>query len=71
MGKTERRNVSQKKRSPVRTTLKLRKEKRMKGGELNEPLTKTEIDNIKNRNKDGTMESILALVKTYVVNMNE
>ena len=71
MGKTERRNVSQKKRSPVRTTLKLRKEKKMKGGELNEPLTKAEIDNIKNRNKDGTMESILALVKTYVVNMNE
>jgi len=34
MGKTERRNVSQKKKSPIRTTLKLRKEKKMKGGEL-------------------------------------
>ena len=36
MGKTERRNVSQKKKSPIRTTLKLRKEKKMKGGELTE-----------------------------------
>ena len=35
MGKTQKRNnnVSQKKRSPVRTSLKLRKEKKMKGGE--------------------------------------
>ncbi len=71
MGKTERRNVSQKKRSPVRTSLKLRKEKKMKGGELTEPLTKAEIDNIKNRNKDGTMESILNLVNKYEANMNE
>ena len=54
MGKTERRNVSQKKRSPVRTTLKLRKEKKMKGGELK----KGEIDKIKNRDQDGIKESI-------------
>ena len=35
MGKTQKRNnnVSQKKRSPVRTSLKLRKEKKMKGGD--------------------------------------
>ena len=61
MGKTERRNVSQKKRSPVRTTLKLRKEKKMKGGEL----TEGDVNNIKNRDKEslgGTLEIVDALL---------
>jgi hypothetical protein len=66
MGKTERRNVSQKKKSPVRTTLKLRKEKKMKGGELSEG----DIDMIKNRNPQFQI-TILNLVNKYEAKMNE
>ena len=68
MGKTQKRNnnVSQKKRSPVRTSLKLRKEKKMKGGNIDQ----NDIDMIKNRNTNF-QDTILELVNKYVTNMNE
>lgn len=72
MGKTQKRNnnVSQKKRSPVRTSLKLRKEKKMKGGEV----TDTFVDDIKTRAKNTTapvLKKVEAIVKNINENINE
>ena len=71
MGKTQKRNnnVSQKKRSPVRTSLKLRKEKKMKGGaSITTTLVRaykavdkndsTDFKNIQNESDENTQDEL-------------
>ena len=67
MGKTERRNVSQKKKSPMRTSLKLRKEKKMKGGELKED----DVNDIINRNIGSMKKRTGAYVRNLITYLED